>query len=85
MKFISIISLATLAATSPVSFIPTEDVPFPGAQLLDIKAQAVGTTAKEFTQGGCRDIIFIWARGSNEAGNMVRTPSSILIGLSIVP
>jgi hypothetical protein len=28
-------------------------------------------TEEEFTDGGCRDIIFIWARGSTETGNMV--------------
>jgi len=31
----------------------------------------VGTTENEFTQGGCRDIIFFFARGSTEIGNMV--------------
>ncbi|KAF2036204.1 cutinase-domain-containing protein [Setomelanomma holmii] len=29
-----------------------------------------GTTSNEFSQGGCRDILFAWARGSTEAGNM---------------
>ncbi|KAJ4381283.1 hypothetical protein N0V86_003632 [Didymella sp. IMI 355093] len=29
-----------------------------------------GTTSKEFSQGGCRDILFAWARGSTEIGNM---------------
>ncbi|KAF2198067.1 cutinase precursor [Delitschia confertaspora ATCC 74209] len=27
-------------------------------------------TSKEFSLGGCRDILFAWARGSTEAGNM---------------
>jgi cutinase len=31
----------------------------------------VGTTAKEFSQGGCQDNIFIFSRGSTEVGNMV--------------
>jgi cutinase len=30
----------------------------------------VGTTATEFTDGGCRDIIMLFARGSTEVGNM---------------
>lgn len=34
-----------------------------------------GTTSKEFSQGGCRDILFAWARGSTEIGNMVREHS----------
>jgi len=29
------------------------------------------TTSKEFSEGGCRDILFAWARGSTEIGNMV--------------
>ncbi|EPE28051.1 alpha/beta-Hydrolase [Glarea lozoyensis ATCC 20868] len=33
----------------------------------------VGTTENEFTQGGCRDIIFFFARGSTEVGNMGST------------
>lgn len=32
----------------------------------------VGTTASEFSQGGCKDVIFFFARGSTEVGNMVR-------------
>ncbi|KAF9698323.1 hypothetical protein EKO04_003490 [Ascochyta lentis] len=31
-----------------------------------------GSTSKEFSQGGCRDILFAWARGSTEIGNMGR-------------
>lgn len=34
--------------------------------------QTVGTTANEFKAGGCRDIIWFFARGSTEVGNMVR-------------
>jgi cutinase len=48
--------LAGLAATSPVEV----------RQLL-----GTGTTSKEFSQGGCRDVLFAWARGSTEIGNMV--------------
>jgi cutinase len=32
----------------------------------------VGITENEYTIGGCRDIIFFFARGSTEVGNMVR-------------
>ncbi|KAH9875389.1 hypothetical protein J1614_004881 [Plenodomus biglobosus] len=31
---------------------------------------STGTTLNEFTEGGCRDIMFAWARGSTERGNM---------------
>jgi hypothetical protein len=30
-----------------------------------------GTTSNEFSRGGCKDILFAWARGSTEIGNMV--------------
>ncbi|OAK97970.1 cutinase-domain-containing protein [Phaeosphaeriaceae sp. SRC1lsM3a] len=29
-----------------------------------------GTSSNEFSRGGCRDILFAWARGSTEIGNM---------------
>lgn len=39
----------------------------------DIEArQVVGTTANELTQGSCRPLILIFARGSTEPGNLVR-------------
>lgn len=33
-----------------------------------------GTSSNEFSRGGCRDILFAWARGSTEIGNMVSKP-----------
>ncbi|ORY07944.1 cutinase-domain-containing protein [Clohesyomyces aquaticus] len=35
-----------------------------------IEKRQTGSTSKEFSQGGCRDIIFAFARGSTEIGNM---------------
>ncbi|QDS69670.1 hypothetical protein FKW77_009550 [Venturia effusa] len=35
--------------------------------------QSTGTTANEYTKGGCKDIIFFFARGSTEVGNMGST------------
>lgn len=35
--------------------------------------QSAGTTANEFLEGGCRDVIFIFARGSTQDGNIVST------------
>ena len=32
---------------------------------------AAGTTANEFLEGGCRDVIFIYARGTTQDGNIV--------------
>lgn len=31
----------------------------------------VGTTSNEYTRSGCRKVIFFFARGSTEVGNMV--------------
>lgn len=57
MKFFSTLVLATT-----VLALPTEDKRQLGT---------VGSTANEFKTGGCKDIIFVWARGSTEIGNMV--------------
>ncbi|KAI3317374.1 carbohydrate esterase family 5 protein [Xylariaceae sp. AK1471] len=39
-----------------------------------ISSRATGTTANEFLQGGCRPLIFIYARGSTQDGNVGATP-----------
>lgn len=62
MKYaLSTAILAGLAAASPV------DVGLS-------KRQFFGTTENELERGSCRDIIFIFARGSTEPGNMASTP-----------
>ncbi|KAI1453225.1 carbohydrate esterase family 5 protein [Annulohypoxylon moriforme] len=38
------------------------------------KRQSTGTTANEFLDGGCRDVIFIFARGSTQDGNIGDDP-----------
>ncbi|WYZ35217.1 hypothetical protein EsH8_I_001493 [Colletotrichum jinshuiense] len=69
MKFSNVIALASVAVAFPtLSENPVEDI-----EVRDIEARAggrVGSTAKEFTQGGCKDVIMIFARGSTETGNM---------------
>jgi len=57
MKTLSfLLSLAALAAANPV-------------EVRQLRGR-VGTTATEFSDGGCRDIIMLFARGSTEVGNM---------------
>ncbi|KAL0931553.1 cutinase precursor [Colletotrichum truncatum] len=56
MKFFN-----TIVLVSTVLALPTEDKRQLGS---------VGSTANEFKTGGCKDIIFVWARGSTEIGNM---------------
>lgn len=36
-----------------------------------IEVRQTRINSNEFSDGGCRDILFAWARGSTEAGNMV--------------
>ncbi|KAI4599042.1 hypothetical protein KJ359_002459 [Pestalotiopsis sp. 9143b] len=57
MKFFAFLALATAALASPVS-------------IQETKRQTIGDTANEFVNGGCRDVIFIFSRGSTETGNM---------------
>jgi hypothetical protein len=56
---ILVTALAALTAANPIET----------RQLLG----GTGTSSSEFSRGGCRDILFAWARGSTEIGNMVRT------------
>lgn len=39
-----------------------------------VEVRQTRTTSSEFTNGGCRDTIFLFARGSTEVGNMVGCP-----------
>ncbi|RMZ23434.1 hypothetical protein D0859_12523 [Hortaea werneckii] len=59
MKFTAaLLSLAACVAAAPVT------------ELIERQIGAVGTTANELSIGSCRDIIFIFARGSTEIGNL---------------
>ncbi|KAF1836840.1 cutinase precursor [Decorospora gaudefroyi] len=35
-----------------------------------VEIRQTGSSSSEFSRGGCRDILFAWARGSSEIGNM---------------
>jgi len=63
--FLSSIFLAATAVAIPID----ESMTFQARQFGN-----VGITENEFSRGGCRDIIFFFARGSTEIGNMVRLP-----------
>lgn len=54
MKSVIAISFVALAAANPI----------------ELRQNNVGATSNEFTDGGCRDIIMLFARGSTEVGNM---------------
>ncbi|EGY22033.1 hypothetical protein VD0002_g4090 [Verticillium dahliae] len=56
MKYIITLALAALAAGGPIE--------------QRQRGGRVGSTATEFTDGGCKPIIMLFARGSTETGNM---------------
>ena len=64
--------LAAFAVAAPIEV--AIDAPLDAPVLEARQSTSVGTTANEFSRGGCRDIIFFFARGSTEIGNMVRDP-----------
>ncbi|TLD15533.1 uncharacterized protein PgNI_02535 [Pyricularia grisea] len=65
MQFSLSIATAILAATA--SALP----------ILEIR-QTVGTTANEFTSGGCKDVVLLYARGTSQSGNMGEEPGPAL-------
>ncbi|TLS29910.1 hypothetical protein PpBr36_02204, partial [Pyricularia pennisetigena] len=65
MQFSLSIAAAILAATA--SAMPVLEA-----------RQTVGTTANEFTQGGCKDVVLLYARGTTQSGNMGEEPGPAL-------
>ncbi|KAI0407867.1 carbohydrate esterase family 5 protein [Xylaria palmicola] len=59
-------ALAAAVAASPVSLEMTEDIV--------LQSRATGTTANDYLNGGCRDVILFFARGSTQPGNMGDQP-----------
>lgn len=64
MKYTTILSFAALAVASPQQ--PADE----NEAAILLYNTGTGVIAKEFTQGGCKDNIFIFSRGSAEVGNM---------------
>jgi cutinase len=57
MKFI--VTVAALVLAAGVAAVP-----------LTVDKRQGRSTSNELTQGSCKQVIFIWARGSTEGGNM---------------
>ncbi|KZL75638.1 cutinase 1 [Colletotrichum incanum] len=70
MKSFATLCLAAVAVSSPLMLVEHTEI----ETATRLESRQTGAIAKEFTQGGCRDVIFIFARGSTEVGNMVRLP-----------
>jgi len=62
---------AAFSVAAPVA----EPAPVPEAVAVEAAVlearQSVGITSNEYTRFGCRQVIFFFARGSTEVGNMV--------------
>lgn len=63
-------SFITLALTALASATPM------------VEKRATGPTSNEFTQGGCKDVMFAFARGSTEIGNMVSSSTISVVYIS---
>ncbi|GKT83926.1 LOW QUALITY PROTEIN: cutinase precursor [Colletotrichum tofieldiae] len=75
MKLFNILAIASVAGAFPtLSETSTNDVDVRDLEARELEARQgsgrVGSTAKEFSQGGCKDVIMFFARGSTEVGNM---------------
>lgn len=68
---ISVLALAIASSATPIA-LPNSGSAVVAAR--QIFFDRTDLTENEFSSrlgGGCRDVIFVWARGSTEAGNMV--------------
>jgi hypothetical protein len=80
--YLLVLTFVTFAAAVPTAS-ADNDATF--LQSLDdlITPQSGDSTQDEFVEGGCRDIIMIFARGSSESGNMVSMDSAHCVAKSL--
>ncbi|KAI0873251.1 carbohydrate esterase family 5 protein [Hypoxylon argillaceum] len=70
-------ALLALASAVPMTFDLSEDMIAKlktGTTSAAAASSAIGTTANEFLDGGCRPVIFLYARGSTQDGNIGSSP-----------
>jgi cutinase len=71
MKFLTTLSMIVAASATPVTIPASGDALVATRQLV---LDRTSLTENEFSRligGGCKNVIFVWARGSTELGNMV--------------
>ncbi|KAK8045449.1 cutinase [Apiospora rasikravindrae] len=86
MKFTTSLMTAALAASVSAKPIENNSIVIDMNEQDLAKAQAyeaeilatVGTTANEFLDGGCRDVVLVFARGTGQSGNMGDMPGPAL-------
>jgi len=66
MQFLLVLALAVLSIASPVPTPIVEE-----RTVIEERQSTTGVTSNEYTELGCRNILFFFARGSTEVGNMV--------------
>lgn len=66
--------LATLAVTAFAA--PAADLGL--SKAIELEKRQTATTSNEFTRFGCRNVLFFFARGSTEPGNMVSFQCSLI-------
>ncbi|TGJ84203.1 hypothetical protein E0Z10_g4557 [Xylaria hypoxylon] len=70
-------ALIGLGSAVPMTFDLSEDMITKlqtGKSSGELQIAATGTTANEFLEGGCRSVIFLYARGSTQDGNVGNSP-----------
>lgn len=70
-KIVAALALIAVTSATPVAIPVADPAVVATRQLLD----RTSLSENEFSSilGGCKDVIFVWARGSTELGNMVRS------------
>jgi len=67
MQSLLILALAALSVANPLPVAVVEE----RRTTIEERQSTTGITSNEFTRLGCRNVLFFFARGSTEVGNMV--------------
>ncbi|EMD90611.1 carbohydrate esterase family 5 protein [Bipolaris maydis ATCC 48331] len=70
MNFLSILALAIAASATPIAIPEAGDAVVATRQIVTDRTSLTENEFSSLIGGGCKDVIFVWARGSTEAGNM---------------